>query len=199
MQGFFAGFECENNTVVYEPTACGSKPTAALYEFTGDMFAPVVSWHTGKVFDVTYDKVGRVEKAVAAFDPSFDLTNPTTIPASLPWTCRTCRFVFNNGSVLETLRNGDIDPNSSTPDQPAVPLKGRVLTELGPVGQPAPDSMSLRMIGCSGLKETAHQGPYAGKEGSICINGTFTFNPQDPSTAKGGSNCTIVLQDPLKP
>jgi hypothetical protein len=92
-------------------------------------------------------------------------------------------------------------------------MQGRAFTGLGPVevAQLIPgNSLSVRMAGCSALVST--DGPNKGKVGTLCLNGTFSFDlsgvllgsgdPADmtPFTSNisglGTSNCTTVLHNP---
>lgn len=85
-------------------------------------------------------------------------------------------------------------------------MKGRAFTGLGPVelGQLSAESMTVRMAGCSAVVGVA--GPNAGKVGTLCLNGSFTFdlaginlsNPmQSTITGTGTSNCITVLHTPM--
>ncbi|MCK4674949.1 MAG: hypothetical protein KAT61_03470, partial [Gammaproteobacteria bacterium] len=56
-------------------------------------------------------------------------------------------------------------------------------------------TMALRMSGCAGLRETSGEGDYAGKVGTLCLNGTFTFD--EMFNGVGVSNCSIAIHDPL--
>ena len=71
-----------------------------------------------------------------------------------------------------------------------MPLTGRAFPGLGPVDPLG----SLRMAGCAGVQAN-EEGRYANKVGSLCLNGTFTFDLN--FNGEGVSNCTIVLHDPL--
>jgi hypothetical protein len=74
-------------------------------------------------------------------------------------------------------------------------LTGRAFPHLGPVENPQETgTMALRMSGCAGLRAN-DQGDYAGKVGTLCLNGTFTFDEQ--FNGVGVSNCSIAIHDPL--
>lgn len=117
-----------------------------------------------------------------------DFSNP---PATVKFTCKGCRLTFRDGSVLQS------DPN--------VPLQGRALFTYGPVNfDPShPFLQTIRMAGCSGLRETAGKGLLAGKVGSICFNGVFNFDLSDPMPSlqhiTGASDCTITMHTPVHP
>jgi len=46
-----------------------------------------------------------------------------------------------------------------------------------------------------GVREVSGLGDYAGKVGTLCLNGTFSFDQQ--FNGKGVSNCTVALHNPL--
>lgn len=123
--------------------------------------------------------------AAITFD-AFDPTNPQPV---VNFTCEGCKISFPDGSTLTS------DPN--------VPLQGRAFFLYGPVA-PIPGSpiVTIRMAGCSGLRETAGMGKLANKVGSICFNGEFNFDVSDPTrlpeTITGSSNCTIVAHSPAQ-
>jgi hypothetical protein len=76
------------------------------------------------------------------------------------------------------------------------PLTGRAFPQLGPVEDPAvTGTMALRMAGCAGLREVSGAGDYAGMVGTLCLNGTFSFD--QAFNGVGVSNCTIAIHDPL--
>ena len=50
------------------------------------------------------------------------------------------------------------------------------------------------MAGCVGIR-ASDEGEYAGKVGTLCLNGTFTFDEE--FNGVGVSNCFIVIHDPL--
>lgn len=112
------------------------------------------------------------------FDPSAPIVN---------FSCEGCELTYPDGSKLTS--------------DPAVPLEGRAFFLYGPVA-PTPNNpvVTIRMAGCSGLKEIAGKGKLAGKVGSICFNGVFNFDMSIPgvlpSTLTGESNCTIVTHSP---
>ena len=122
--------------------------------------------------------------ATISFD-AFDLTDPTKIPSIATFSCEGCTLTFPDGSTL----------TSDT----AVPLEGRALFLYGPVAfNPAtPTKQTIRMAGCSGLKATSTVGKLGGKVGTICFNGEFYFDMNNPYVITGSSDCTIVTHTPL--
>jgi hypothetical protein len=121
---------------------------------------------------------------------TFDAFDPTQPAPVVRFDCTGCRLTFPDGSTLTS------DPN--------LPLEGRALFLYGPVApSPASPVMTIRMAGCSGLRETAGVGRLANKVGSICFNGVFNFDVSDPTrlpaTITGASNCTIVTHSPVAP
>jgi len=115
---------------------------------------------------------------------TFDAFNPANPDPVVNFSCNGCNLKFPDGSTLVS------DPN--------VPLEGRAFFLYGPVA-PKPNStiMTIRMAGCSGLRETAGVGKLANKAGSICFNGSFNFDSNNPYIITGESNCTIVTHTPV--
>ena len=74
-------------------------------------------------------------------------------------------------------------------------LDGAAFAPLGPVEDPMlSGTASLRMGGCEGIREVSGEGDYANMIGSLCLNGTFSFEPDFDGV--GVSNCTLILHDP---
>ena len=124
--------------------------------------------------------------AAITFD-AFDPTHPAPV---VNFSCTGCKLTYPDGSTLTS------DPN--------VPLQGRAMFLYGPVApDPTSPIITIRMAGCSGLRETAGVGKLAHKVGSICFNGAFNFdvsNPTSlPATITGESNCTIITHTPVTP
>lgn len=76
-------------------------------------------------------------------------------------------------------------------------LTGRAFPRLGPVEDPSVTAtMALRMLGYAGLREVSGEGDYAGKVGTLRLNGMFTFDQQ--FHGKGVLNCTLFLHESLQ-
>ena len=147
-----------------------------LYPISGPVYATMVNPSTGETMGAVMER-GSVE-ATAVFDKSFFglLGDWSLLPATLPWTMP--EFSMEIGDTTFTIIDG-------------MPLTGRAFPGLGPVDPLG----SLRMAGCAGVQAN-DEGRYANKVGSLCLNGTFTFDLN--FNGKGVSNCTIVLHDPLQ-
>lgn len=120
---------------------------------------------------------------------TFDAFNPTNPAPVVNFSCQGCRLTYPDGSTLTS--------------DPSVPLQGRAFFLYGPVApNPTSPIVTIRMAGCSGLREIAGVGKLANKVGSICFNGVFNFdmsNPTSlPATITGASNCTIVTHSPVQ-
>jgi len=173
--GYVGGFICPDGTPTSDPMdPCGA---AILYPITGPVYATMVNPSTGETMGAVQER-GAVD-ATAVFDVSFfGLTGDWGIlPATLPWTMQDFSMEIG-GSTFAMIED--------------MPLTGRAFPGLGPVDPLG----SLRMAGCAGVAETSGMGRYGGKVGSLCLNGTFTFD--QAFNGKGVSNCTIVLHDPLQ-
>ena len=118
---------------------------------------------------------------------TFGAFNPASPAPIVNFSCAGCKLTYPDGSTLTS--------------DPSVPLDGRALFIYGPVApNPAtPNILTVRMAGCSGLKETAGVGKLANKVGSICFNGVFNFDASNPTSITGSSNCTIVTHTPVAP
>lgn len=131
------------------------------------------------------------------------ITTLPAIPAVIPWTCNHCNLVIGDSTYMSI---ADATSMFDAASIEAMRMKGRAFTGIGPVevGQLSAQSMSVRMAGCSAVVGIA--GSDAGKLGTLCLNGTFTFdlagiNLSDMGASEikgtGTSNCTIVMHKPL--
>ena len=148
--------------------------------------APRVT-ESGQVLQRTEEEDDAYKVLLTGAKITFNGFNPAA--PIVNFSCEGCTLTYPDGSVL-------------TSDS-RVPLEGRALFLYGPV---APSDTSpvatIRMAGCSGLREIAGKGKLAGKVGSICFNGVFNFDMSTgglPATITGASNCTIVTHTPAKP
>jgi hypothetical protein len=180
--GAIGGFVCPDGSITGNPgDPCGI--TDILYPIAGPVYATTVDSSTGETLGVITD-IGTIA-ATPVFDVSFfGLAEPdwSVLPATLPWTMNDFQMSIGD-SVFEIIDS--------------MPLTGRAFAGLGPAEDPmVTGTLALRMSGCAGVRETTGMGRYANKVGSLCLNGTFTFEPN--FNGKGVSNCTIVLHDPLQ-
>ena len=127
--------------------------------------------------------------AAITFD-AFNPNDPNNPPTLVNFSCQGCKLTYPDGSTFTS--------------DPSVPLEGRAFFLYGPVApKPGSSIMTVRMAGCSGLRETAGVGKLANKVGSICFNGVFDFDVSNPNSLPpvitGASNCTIVTHSPAMP
>jgi hypothetical protein len=116
---------------------------------------------------------------------TFDAFNPASPDPIVNFTCEGCTLAYPDGSIMTS--------------DPSVPLQGRAFFLYGPVAPQADSSIiTIRMAGCSGLREIAGVGSLANKVGSICFNGSFDFDRNNPSVIQGESNCTIIAHTPVQ-
>ena len=151
-----------------------------LYPISGKVYATVTDGRTGETLG-SYAQAGNIS-ATASFSTSFFglFGDWSALPATLPWTMTDDFRMEINGSTFKFEEA----------------LTGRAFPHLGPVENPAvTGTMALRMSGCAGLREISGTGDYAGKIGTLCLNGTFSFDQQ--FKGKGVSNCSIAIHDPL--
>ena len=157
----------------------GNTGTHFVYPISGVVYATVTDDDTG-VPQGGYEEVGSIS-ATALFGNDFQyLMGPwDALPATLPWTMSDDFAMIVEGT---TFTFEEI-------------LTGRAFPHLGPVENPAvTGTMALRMSGCAGLRAN-DEGEYAGKVGTLCLNGTFTFNQAFEGV--GVSNCSIAIHEPL--
>jgi hypothetical protein len=154
--------------------------THFIYPISGEVYATVTDGKTGETLGA-FKQLGSIS-ATALFGLEFGgLMNPDwgSLPATLPWT-------MGDDFAMEV---------EGTTFSIAEELTGRAFPHLGPVENPLETgTMALRMSGCAGLRAD-DQGKYAGKVGTLCLNGTFTFDEQ--FNGDGVSNCSIAIHDPL--
>ena len=150
-----------------------------LYPVAGVVNATVTDMRTGETLG-TVVATGDIAATVKFPTTFFGLMGDwSVLPPTMPWTMDD--FSMNiNGSAFEF----------------AEELTGRAFPHLGPVEDPMVTvTMALRMAGCAGVREVSGEGDYAGQVGTLCMNGTFTFDQN--FNGNGVSNCTIVLHTPL--
>ena len=180
VDGAIGGFVCPDDTIVYDPDLCDVE--TILYPISGPVYATMVNPSTGETMGAVQER--GVIAATAIFDASFfGLEGDwTELPPTMPWTMVDFDMSIG-GSTFAMIED--------------MPLTGRAFPGLGPVENPmVTGTLALRMGGCAGVREITGMGRYANKVGSLCLNGTFTF--ESDFVGKGVSNCTIVLHDPLQ-
>jgi hypothetical protein len=182
-----------------------------LFNYTGTVYSVETNSRTGQLTELERP-IGTVV-GQAAFPQSFyDLAGATigyltgkgpmpAMPAVIPWTCNKCTLKTGGSTYTSVVQvPGDFPDGSAE----AMRMQGRAFTGLGPVEMTkiSPMSLSVRMAGCSAVVGT--DGPNKGKVGTICLNGTFTFDLASALTGgaltgTGTSNCITVLHTPIMP
>ncbi|VAW98350.1 hypothetical protein MNBD_GAMMA22-2464 [hydrothermal vent metagenome] len=179
VDGQIGGFLDSNGNVNSDPN--NPDNVSILYPIAGTVYATVTDGNTGETLG-TFNTIGSVT-ATALFDVSFfGLTGDwSLLPETMPWTMMDDFRMQVNGSTFRFEEK----------------LTGRAFPRLGPVEDPAvTGTLALRMAGCAGVREISGAGAYANKVGTLCLNGTFTFDAD--FNGKGVSNCTIALHDPIQ-
>ncbi len=181
VDGAIAGFICPDGSIVYDPRdECGIE--TIIYPISGDVFAATINASSGETIAGVI-QLGTIE-AVPEFsldffalgDPTVDWRN---LPV-LPWTMSKFEMEIG-GSKFEHIEGMELD--------------GAAFAALGPVEDPSSSgTASLRMGGCEGIVEVSGKGDYANMIGSLCLNGTFSFDQY--FNGVGVSNCTLVLHEP---
>lgn len=151
-----------------------------LYPISGKVYATMTDGSSGETMG-SFSEVGNISATVLFSTEFFGLMSPDwgALSATLPWTMSDDFAMVVGGTEFTFVEE----------------LTGRAFPHLGPVENPADTgTMALRMAGCAGLRAN-DQGDYAGKVGTLCLNGTFTFDQQ--FNGAGVSNCSIAIHDPL--
>jgi len=159
----------------------GFTSDAILFPIAGDVYATVTDDDTG-VTEGGYVKEGNISATVLLSMDFFQLLGPwAAIPtATIPWTMDDDFAMVINGTTFSF----------------AEPLDGRAFPHLGAVEVYDPitnPTQAVRMGGCAGVRAN-NEGDYAGKVGTLCLNGTFTFDAD--FNGHGVSNCSIALHTP---
>lgn len=152
-----------------------------VYPISGTVHATVTEGSTGETLG-SYSEVGSIS-ATASFSTAFFglMGDWAQLPKTLPWTMTEDFAMKVSGSTFVFEEK----------------LTGRAFPQLGPVENPMETgTMALRMSGCAGVRETSGVGAYAGKVGTLCLNGTFTFDQN--FNGVGVSNCSIAVHDPVQ-
>lgn len=135
-------------------------------------------------------------------------------PAVIPFSLNSCELTVGE-TVYKSTKILD-DGSAATANMSNMLMEARAFTGLGPVEfgtllnpgtDPAGMSMTVRTGGCGALVATG-AGDNVGKMGTICLNGSFTFdishlvlgenNMTSELPGTGNSNCTVVLHTPLQ-
>lgn len=151
-----------------------------LYPVAGTVNATMTNVQSGETIG-SVTETGDITATVKFPTSFFGLMGDwSALPATMPWTMDD--FAMNlNGSTFNFVEE----------------LTGRAFPHLGPVENPMETgTMALRMAGCAGIREVSGEGDHAGKVGTLCMNGTFTFDQQ--FNGVGVSNCTVALHTPLQ-
>jgi len=178
VDGYVGGFIDADGNIngdMYNPNN-----VSIIYPISGKIYATVTDGRSGESLGA-FTQSGTIE-ATASFSTQFFglMGDWSALPETLPWTM-TEETINVNGSTFTFEEE----------------LTGRAFPQLGPVEDPnVTGTMALRMAGCAGVRETSGAGDYAGKVGTLCLNGTFTFDQE--FNGKGVSNCTIAIHDPLQ-
>ena len=160
--------------------------THFIYPISGDVYATFTDGKSGETLG-SFNQVGNIA-ATVLFDISFGGLAPDDfgqihwgdLPATLPWTMSDDFAMVVDGTTFSFVEE----------------LTGRAFPHLGPVENPAETgTLAVRMSGCAGLRAN-NEGSYAGKVGTLCLNGTFTFD--EYFNGVGVSNCSIAIHDPLQ-
>lgn len=180
-----------------------------MFNYSGDVYRPITN-SNGKLISLG-GPIGTVE-GQAAFPMEFAMLaigiygylngGPMPeIPSKIDWTMNDITIVVDGTTYV---------PLGDSNDSDNMGLDARAFTGLGPVeigqvlGGTDGMSMSVRMGGCFAVQ--AVDGPEAGKIGTECLNGSFTFdlsgidlgNPfYSTLNGTGTSNCFTVVHEPM--
>ena len=155
-----------------------------IYPITGEVYATMTNGYTGET-QGSYNQKGTISATVLFPTSFFGLMGDWgALPVTMPWTMTNDLANFSPFTMEVSGTTFSFDEE----------LTGRAFPHLGPVENPQETgTMALRMAGCAGIRAN-DQGEYAGKVGTLCLNGTFTFDQQ--FNGVGVSNCSIAIHDP---
>lgn len=170
-----------------------------VYPISGDVYATFTDGDTGVTLGA-YEQRGSISATVLFSTSFFGLlpdengqTHWDALPATLPWTMSDdltgmtnplTELPFSEFSMI-------VDGTTFSFEEE---LTGRAFPHLGPVEDSmVTGTMALRMSGCAGLRANG-EGAYANKVGTLCLNGTFSFDGD--FNGHGVSNCSIAIHDP---
>lgn len=196
-----------------------------LFDYDGDVTTVDIDQSTGVVKALS-KPIGTVEGtagfpqefanlAFAAWGwkmSGFDDAMMPAFPATIPFSLKACTLVID-GTTYQSTKVLD-DGSPETANMSNMLMEARAFTGLGPVefgglqdgtGEDEAFSLTVRTGGCGAL--VGIDGPNKGRMGTICLNGSFTFDlsglvlSEDPNVAMqsnlpgtGNSNCTVILQ-----
>ena len=190
VDGFVGGFIDGNGDINYD--MMNPDNVSIIYPISGEVYATLTNGVTGETLG-SFNQKGTISATVLfpttffglAPDPLSGQINWGALPATMPWTMTNELADYSEFAMK-------VNGTTFSFDQE---LTGRAFPHLGPVENPQETgTLALRMAGCAGIHAN-DQGDYAGKVGTLCLNGTFTFD-QDFSGV-GVSNCSIAIHDPL--
>lgn len=186
----FLGADGQVNGNMMDPTN-----THIVYPISGDVYATSTDDATGQSLGGD-EPIGNIHATVMFSTSFFGLLQYgwDVLPATLPWTMTNELTDQTNPYTQEGYNEFEMVVDGTTFTF-VEGLTGRAFPNLGPVENPADTGkMALRMAGCAGLRAN-DEGAYAGKVGTLCLNGTFNF--EQNFNGHGVSNCTIAIHDPL--
>ena len=169
--------------------------THIVYPISGDVYATVTDDDTGET-QGAYVQMGSIHATVMFSTSFFGLVSSAwgDLPATLPWTMTNEMTDQTNPWTGAAFNEFEMEIDGTTFTF-VEGLTGRAFPHLGPVENPMETGkMALRMAGCAGLRAN-DEGAYAGKVGTLCLNGTFNFEAN--FNGHGVSNCSIAIHDPL--
>ena len=185
VDGIVGGFIDSNGDINYDMMNPDNQ--SIIYPISGDVYATLTDGTTGETLG-SYTQKGTISATVLFPTTFFGLMgNWGELPATMTWTM-TNELVDDGYGAFTMVVDGT---TFSFEEE----LTGRAFPHLGPVENPQETgTMALRMAGCAGLRAN-DEGEYAGKVGTLCLNGTFTFDQE--FNGVGVSNCSIAIHDPL--
>lgn len=183
VDGFVGGFIDSSGDINYD--MMNPDNVSIIYPITGEVYATLTNGMTGETLG-SYNQKGTISATVLFPTSFFGLMGDwSVLPATMPWTMTNDLSGYDQFAMKVSGTTFSFDEE----------LTGRAFPHLGPVENPQETgTMALRMAGCAGIRAN-DEGKYAGKVGTLCLNGTFTFDQQ--FNGVGVSNCSIAIHDPL--
>ena len=185
VDGFVGGFL--DSTGVYNTDMDNPDNVSIIYPISGEVYATLTNGATGETLGSFHQK-GTISATVLFPTTFFGLMGDWgVLPETMPWTMTNELTGLGFGEFAMVVNGTTFSFEEE--------LTGRAFPHLGPVENPEETgTMALRMAGCAGIRAN-NKGKYGGKVGTLCLNGTFSFDQW--FNGVGVSNCSIAIHDPL--
>jgi len=183
VDGFVGGFIDSNGDINFDMMNPDNQ--SIIYPISGEVYATLTDGKSGETLG-SYKEKGSISATVLFPTTFFGLMGDWgALPPTMPWTMTNDLPGYSEFTMVINGTTFSFEEE----------LTGRAFPHLGPVENPQETgTMALRMAGRAGISAN-DEGKYAGKAGTLCLNGTFSFD--EMFNGVGVSNCSIAIHDPL--